>query len=337
MNRKILVTGCAGFIGYHTTKALLHLGYTVVGLDNLNDYYDVNIKIERLSNLGIKAPYSCSVSIKYPEFIFEKVDICENEKLSEIFHTQSFDYVIHLAAQPGVRYSIENPRAYIAANINGFFNVIECCRLFNVSHFIYASSSSVYGDTSEQPFTTSQQVDEPVSLYAATKKSNELIAHSYSHIYKLKTTGLRFFTVYGPLGRPDMAPMIFLNKIFKKIPLEVYNNGNMLRDFTYISDIVDGIISVATQESFLLEEKKYAIFNIGNGNPINLSDFIASLEKQTKISAFKNYLPFQLGDVKATWADTSVLQEKFGYTPKVNIEEGVDALVNWYRVFYKIK
>lgn len=336
MSRKILVTGCAGFIGYHTTKALLHLGYTVVGLDNLNDYYDVNIKIERLSNLGIKAPYTGSVSIKYPEFIFEKVDICENEKLSEIFHTQSFDYVIHLAAQPGVRYSIENPRAYIAANINGFFNVIECCRLFNVSHFIYASSSSVYGDTSEQPFTTSQQVDEPVSLYAATKKSNELIAHSYSHIYKLKTTGLRFFTVYGPLGRPDMAPMIFLNKIFKKIPLEVYNNGNMLRDFTYISDIVDGIISVATQESFLLEEKKYAIFNIGNGNPINLSDFIASLEKQTKISASKNYLPFQLGDVKATWADTSVLKEKFGYTPKVNIEEGVNALVNWYRVFYKI-
>ena len=330
---KILVTGTAGFIGFHLAKKLLDQGHIVIGLDNINDYYDVNLKYGRLNELGIdKSNLEDNKSLQsstYPNHKFIKANLEDAETLNKLFETEKFDAVCNLAAQAGVRYSIENPHAYISSNIVGFMNILEACRNYNVKNLSYASSSSVYGLNKEQPFKTTDQTDTPVSLYAATKKSNELMAHTYSHLYNIQTTGLRFFTVYGPWGRPDMAPMLFTDAILNDRAIKVFNHGKMSRDFTYVDDIVDGIVKVINNPS------PYNIYNIGNNSPVNLMEFIKTIENALDKEATKNFMDIQPGDVESTFADVSGLIEDFDYKPETPLSHGVDEFVKWYREFYK--
>ncbi|WP_299266827.1 NAD-dependent epimerase [uncultured Psychrosphaera sp.] len=324
---KYLVTGAAGFIGFHVSKKLCEQGHQVVGIDNLNDYYDVSLKEARLANLQ-----------KHTNFEFFKQDITDLEQLLELFKKENFDRVIHLAAQAGVRYSIDNPNAYIQSNLVGHFNILESCRQFPVEHLLYASSSSVYGLNTKVPFSTDDKTDSQVSLYGATKKSNELMSHSYSKLYGIPSTGLRFFTVYGPWGRPDMAPFKFTKKILDGDSIDIYNNGDLSRDFTYIDDIVTGIIKIAdkTPSSNNSESVPNRILNIGNGSPVNLLEFVETIERKLKLVADKNMLPMQDGDVFQTWADTKELEELINFKPQVNLADGISAFVDWYRKFYNI-
>ncbi len=320
---KYLVTGAAGFIGMHTAKRLLDQGEEVVGLDNLNDYYDPALKEYRLAQL---MPYS--------RFRFVKLDLSDRAGIAELFKSEQFTHVIHLAAQAGVRYSLENPFAYIDSNIVGTMTVLEGCRHNSIQHLVYASSSSVYGMNSKIPFSESDQVDHPVSLYAATKKANELMAYSYSKLYKIPTTGLRFFTVYGPAGRPDMAPWLFVDAITKGMPIKVFNHGEMERDFTYIDDIVEGIVRI--QRELPREDIPYRLLNIGNNQPIKLSRFIEAIESACGKQAEKIMLPMQPGDVERTYADTKRLEEVVGYKPEMQVEEGVARFVNWYNKYFQL-
>lgn len=321
----ILVTGAAGFIGMHTALALLARGDEVVGIDSLNSYYDPALKRARLEELEGK-----------PGFSFHHLDITDRDAMDALFARAKPTTVIHLAAQAGVRYSIENPHAYIEANVSGFMTVLECSRHHAPAHLVYASSSSVYGGSTAMPFRESQNVDHPVSLYAATKKANELMAHTYSHLYDLPTTGLRFFTVYGPWGRPDMAPMLFAEAIQAGRPINVFNHGDMLRDFTYIDDIVEGVIRVADKPATPeagASAAPYRLFNIGNNQPVRLMDFIAAMEGALGREAIKNFLPMQPGDVPATAADTDALDAWVGFRPGTEINEGVGRFVTWYRSY----
>lgn len=332
---KVLITGAAGFIGYHLAKALLKRGETVVGIDNINAYYDVNLKYARLAECGIEQ--DCILEDKViqsqtlPSYYFQKSDITNLSVLKNLFETYKFDTVLNMAAQPGVRYSLENPHAYIQSNIVGFVNILECCRHNKVKHLVYASSSSVYGMNAKIPFNEHDRVDYPVSLYAATKKSNELLAYTYSHLYQLPTTGLRFFTVYGPWGRPDMAPMLFADAIYSGDQIKVFNHGELERDFTYIDDIISGVLNakdcipgVGNQDPY------YNIFNIGNSKPVKLMDFIQAMERAIGIPAKLDMYPMQPGDVKSTWADIQELKDKTGYEPKVLLEDGIASFIDWY-------
>ena len=334
---KILVTGVAGFIGFFVSEKLLKKGITVLGIDNLCDYYSVDLKKSRLSKLK-----------EYPDFAFLNLDLADKAGISNLFQYEKFDHVIHLGAQAGVRYSIDNPHAYADSNLIGHLNILEGCRHNGVEHLVYASSSSVYGLNAKTPFSTSDSVDHPVSLYAATKKSNELMAHTYSHLYGIPTTGLRFFTVYGPWGRPDMAYFKFTKKILNGDTIDVYNNGDMSRDFTYIDDIVEGIIRIADvvptkntdwsveSSSPASSSAPYAVYNIGNGNPVNLMEFIGCIESELGIEAKKNFMPMQPGDVYTTYADTQALFDAVGYKPKTSIQEGVARFIEWYKDYYAV-
>ena len=321
---KILVTGGAGFIGFHLTKRLLDLNYEVMAIDNLNDYYDVKLKEERLRILE-----------KNSSFSFRKIDISNKEELENIFKENNFDIVINLAAQAGVRYSIDHPDSYIVSNIIGFYNILECCRNYPVKHLLFASSSSVYGKNKKVPYSTDDKVEQPVSLYAATKKSDELLAYAYSNLYDIKVTGLRFFTVYGPYGRPDMAYFSFTKNIIDDKEIKVFNNGDMYRDFTYIDDIVEGIIELLDKAPLKDENGvSYKIYNIGNNHPVKISKFIEILEKEIGKEAKKVYLPMQPGDVYQTYADITDLTKETGFVPKTSLEEGLNKFVNWYKEFY---
>ncbi|HAI33303.1 MULTISPECIES: NAD-dependent epimerase [unclassified Thalassospira] len=334
-NEKVLVTGAAGFIGSHLCLKLLEQGATVVGLDNVNDYYDVNLKEARLARLEGK-----------PGYKFVRMDLENRDGIADLFATEKPTYVVNLAAQAGVRYSIENPHAYIDANLVGFTNILEGCRHNNVKHLVYASSSSVYGMNTEMPFSVHHNVDHPISLYAASKKANELMAHTYSHLYRLPTTGLRFFTVYGPWGRPDMALFLFTKAILEGKPINVFNEGRMRRDFTYIDDIVEGVyrcISTVAQPNPNWNSAKpdpatssapYRVFNIGNNNPVELMYMIETIEKALGKTAEKNMLPMQDGDVPATYADVDALTDAVGFKPATSIETGIGNFVEWYRSFY---
>jgi UDP-glucuronate 4-epimerase len=332
----VLVTGAAGFIGYHLSKRLLETGHQVIGIDNINDYYSPDLKFSRLSELGIARvdaeidEVSC-LSEVYPNFIFYRVDVSNANALGGVFKKHPIDKVCHLAAQAGVRYSIENPSVYIQSNLVGFGNILEEVRHSGIDHLIYASSSSVYGESKEVPFRTDQQVDHPISLYAATKKANELMAHTYSHLYNINTTGLRFFTVYGPYGRPDMAYYLFTKAILKNEPIKVFNNGKMQRDFTYIDDIVEGLVRIIENPA----KDNYKIYNIGNHKSEQLGDFIATLEKHLGKAAKKELLPMQPGDVSQTYAEVSDLIEDYGYAPNTSIDEGLKRFVQWYLKFNK--
>ncbi|MCO4783727.1 MAG: NAD-dependent epimerase [Candidatus Cloacimonetes bacterium] len=312
-----LVTGAAGFIGYHTSKKLLERGDRVIGLDVVNDYYDVELKYNRLRDLQT-----------HENFIFEKVDLCDYETLCEVFKRHDIDKICNLAAQAGVRYSIENPFAYQKSNLEGFLNILECARHFKVQNLVYASSSSVYGKNTNYPFTEDQNVDNPISLYAATKKANELMAHTYHHLYGIPTTGLRFFTVYGPFGRPDMALFLFTKAILEGKPIDIYNHGKMQRDFTYVDDIVSGVIGS------LDNNNPYEIFNLGNNKTVELTYFIECIEKSLGMTAEKNFMPLQPGDVPKTSANIDKAKSMIGFDPKTAIEEGIEHFVKWYREYY---
>ena len=327
---KVLVTGAAGFIGHSVCLSLLARGDTVIGVDNLNDYYDVRLKQARLDNIQAHA--------NSKNFKFVKLDLAEQAATAKLFADEKPDSVVHLAAQAGVRYSLENPHAYISSNIVAFTNVLEACKVIKPQHLVYASSSSVYGGNAKLPFSETDNVDYPVSMYAATKKANELMAHTYSHLYGLPTTGLRFFTVYGSWGRPDMAPFLFADAILNDKPIKVFNHGDMLRDFTYIDDIVEGVIRVldkpATPAPQANIHAPYRLFNIGNNKPEQLLDFIGYLEYAIGKTAQKELLPMQAGDVKATYADTNALEAWVGFKPNTPLQAGVDKFVTWYRAFY---
>ncbi|MDG6779020.1 NAD-dependent epimerase [Thiomicrorhabdus sp. zzn3] len=333
---KILVTGSAGFIGFYTVQALLKQGHQVIGIDNLNDYYDVALKKARLSELE-RFAQDCAESGQSYQFI--EMDIADRKAMSELFAKHDFDRVIHLAAQAGVRYSLENPHAYVDSNLVGFVNVLEGCRQQQTPHLVYASSSSVYGMNSKIPFSTDDRVDFPISLYAATKKSNELMAHTYSHLYNIPTTGLRFFTVYGPWGRPDMAYFSFTRKILAGETIDVFNHGQMERDFTYIDDIVEGVVRVMDHvphpqsSEFTHAQAPYKIYNIGNNQPISLERFINAIEQATGKQAVRNNLPMQPGDVPRTYADVSDLMVDVGFKPATEIETGISKFVDWYRQY----
>ena len=324
---KYLVTGSAGFIGFHLSKLLLKDGHEVVGVDNLNSYYPVNLKLARNA-----------VLLENKNYRFHHKDISDREFILKLFSEEKFDIVVNLGAQAGVRYSLENPSAYIGSNIDGFLSILEGCRNNPVKHLVYASSSSVYGANKKTPFSESDFVDNPISLYAATKKSNELMAHCYSHLFDIPSSGLRFFTVYGEYGRPDMAYFKFTDKIVKGDEIEVYNNGDMLRDFTFVDDIVSGIISVANhipQPGYSSESgARHIVYNIGNNQPVKLEYFIEVLENRLGKKAVKKYMPMQPGDVYATYADISLLNSKTGWKPKTSIEEGLTRFVEWYKNFY---
>lgn len=337
---KILVTGTAGFIGYHLAKTILQRGDTVVGIDNINSYYDVELKYARLNDCGISREsekwHAKVQSSLYPNYTFFRMNLEDKEELNKLFETEKFDVVCNLAAQAGVRYSIENPHAYISSNIVGFANLLEACRHNNTQHFVYASSSSVYGNSAKMPLSVSDSVDNPISLYAATKKSNELMAHTYSHLYNFRTTGLRFFTVYGPWGRPDMAPILFASAISKGETIKVFNNGNLERDFTYIDDIVEGIVRVIDSKKDDQEVPDlYAIYNIGNGNPVKLMNFIETLENALNKKAKKEFLPMQPGDVLKTFADVSALKNDIGYSPNTSLNKGIEEFVKWYQGYFE--
>lgn len=337
---KILVTGAAGFIGYHLVKRLLERGDEVVGIDSINDYYDPALKYARLAENGIGSAAEAFgnevQSTKYNDYRFIRMNIEEREALQALFAREKFHAVMNLAAQAGVRYSIKNPYAYIDSNIVGFINLLECARHYSIGHFVYASSSSVYGGNTKTPFAEDDRVDNPVSLYAATKKSNELMANVYSKLYGIPTTGLRFFTVYGPWGRPDMAPMLFARAILAGEPIKVFNNGNLSRDFTFVSDIVEGIVRtidhvpVSTSEQPVPAE----VYNIGNGRPMQLMDFIRTLENALDQKAEMTMLPMQQGDVHTTYADTTKLEQCVGYKAQVDLKEGIMKFVQWYKDFY---
>lgn len=323
--KKVLITGGAGFIGFHLSKKLLENGYQVIAIDNLNDYYDIRLKEERLNILK-----------KYDNFSFMKLDISEKEKMVDLFKKEQFNIVINLAAQAGVRYSITHPESYITSNIIGFYNILECCRNYPVEHLLFASSSSVYGKNEKVPYATTDKTDYPVSLYAATKKSDELMAYAYSNLYDIKATGLRFFTVYGPYGRPDMAYFSFTKNIFENKEIKIFNNGDMYRDFTYIDDIVEGIYRLLNKTP---KKDQYGVpfkvYNIGNNKPVKISEFVSILEKEIGKTAIKKYLPMQPGDVYQTYADIEDLKEETGFTPTTSIEEGLHNFINWYKNFYK--
>ena len=333
---KILVTGAAGFIGFHTSRQLLDRGDTVVGLDNFNDYYDVNLKEARAAILD-----------DYEHFSMVRIDLADRDAMEALFAKEKFDKVIHLAAQAGVRYSIENPHSYIESNVVGTLHILEGCRHNNVEHLTYASSSSVYGANTAMPFSVHQNVDHPLALYGATKKANELMAHTYSNLYNLPTTGLRFFTVYGPFGRPDMALFMFTKNIIEGKPIDVFNYGKHRRDFTYIDDIVEGVIRTSDNTATPNEDwdpanpdpgtsrAPYRLYNIGNQQPVELMDYIGAIEKRLGKTAEKNLLPLQPGDVPDTWADTKALADDVGYQPSTPIEVGVNNFVDWYLEFYK--
>ena len=329
---KILVTGVAGFIGYHLSERLLELDHEVLGIDNLNEYYDVSLKEARLQNL-LK-------NRNADNFIFKKSDIADIKELKKIFNNFCPEVVVNLAAQAGVRYSIEQPQTYIDSNCTGFLNILECSKDSTVNHLVYASSSSVYGLNKKQPFSIDDNVDFPVSLYAASKKSNELMAHTYSHLYGLPTTGLRFFTVYGPYGRPDMALFKFTKAILENKPIEVYNNGNLKRDFTYIDDIIDGVVASISKvpskanNTYTNSNACSAIFNLGNKRPVLLEDFISEIEKVCGKKAIKNYLPMQKGDVEITFADIEHSFVGLGFDPTYTISAGIKKFVDWYKEFY---
>lgn len=349
---KILVTGTAGFIGSFLAKRLLERGDEVVGLDCINDYYDVRIKYGRLAEAGIAqdsiAENVLAQSSKYPNYRFIQLKLEERENLFKLFENEKFDKVCNLAAQAGVRYSLVNPYAYVESNIIGFVNILEACRQFGIKHLAYASSSSVYGLNEKMPFSTSDNVDHPISLYAASKKSNELMAHTYSYLFNLPTTGLRFFTVYGPWGRPDMALFLFTKAILEGRAIDVFNHGQMLRDFTYIDDIVEGVVRVIDHNAESdskwsgkapnphSSKAPYKIYNIGNNNPVKLMDFIEAIEKELGKVAKKNMLPLQPGDVPATYANVEDLVSDLGYKPNTSIQEGIKNFVAWYREFFKI-
>lgn len=327
MNRdKVLITGAAGFIGFHLANSLLTQGYQVYGIDNLNDYYDVKLKESRLTILK-----------RFPNFSFTKGSIANEDIVNKIFQDFSPQYVVNLAAQAGVRYSIDNPKVYMESNVMGFYNILEACRHNPVKHLLFASSSSVYGNQEKTPFSVDDNVDHPISLYAATKKSNELMAYTYSHLYNIPVTGLRFFTVYGPYGRPDMAYFKFTNMIYKGEAIKIFNNGDMYRDFTYVDDIVTGIkelIPMVPQKS--ADKAAYQIFNIGNNKPEKLMYFIECLENTIGKKAEKEYLPMQPGDVYQTYADVSALEEKIHFKPKTTIEEGLKYFIDWYKEYYNV-
>lgn len=335
----ILVTGAAGFIGYHLCEALIIKGFHVVGLDNINDYYDINLKYARLKHLGINREkanvYNTIVNSEtYGNQVqFIRMNLEDRVYLPKLFKEFQFDFVCNLAAQAGVRYSIENPEAYVDSNINGFLNILECCRNYKVKRLVYASSSSVYGNSSDIPFKETANVDYPISLYAATKKSNELMAHTYSHLYNIETIGLRFFTVFGPWGRPDMAMFLFTDAILKNMPINIFNNGDLSRDFTYIDDIVEGVVNTLVRDS--QNTSLYKLYNIGNGKPVRLLDFIESLEHIIGIKAKKNMLPMQEGDVNLTFACTSSMAQDYNYRPKVNINNGIRKFVLWFKNYYE--
>lgn len=340
---KILVTGIAGFIGFHLTKKLISLGYDVIGVDNINDYYDVNLKYNRLIKLGLDENQIKSLFSSEVEHLkFYKVDISDRKSLEKIFKSELPDAVCNLAAQAGVRYSIENPDAYIQSNIIGFQNIIECCRNFGVKNLSYASSSSVYGGNENLPFSENDVVDSPISLYAATKKSNELVAYTYSHLYGISTTGLRFFTVYGPWGRPDMALFLFVSAILENKPINVFNDGKMLRDFTFIDDIVEGVVRVIENPAKIPQKKSklnptkapYKIYNIGNNNPVKLMDFITAIENSLNKKFEINFMPLQPGDVPKTYANVDSLVKELNYKPNTPIQKGIDKFVNWYLQYY---
>jgi UDP-glucuronate 4-epimerase len=338
---KILVTGAAGFIGYHLCQALLQHKHIVVGLDNINDYYDVNLKLDRLKELGIKRKEAlvyndmCKSEIHADAFSFVRMNLENRKDLPRLFEKENFDVVCNLAAQAGVRYSLENPDIYIDSNVVGFLNLLECCRNYEIKHLVYASSSSVYGLNKEIPFKVEHNVDRPISLYAATKKSNELMAHTYSHLFKLPTTGLRFFTVYGPWGRPDMAMFLFTDAISKNKPIKVFNNGLMERDFTYVDDIVNGLIHIIKEDIEKRNRRElYELFNIGNNNSVKLMDFISEIEKNLNKVAEKKMLPIQPGDVERTWADVGALIKTFDYKPSTSIQTGVKEYVDWHQNYY---
>lgn len=331
----ILVTGSSGFIGMHLSKKLLEQGNNVIGLDNMNDYYSVQLKEDRLKIL-----------MNFENFKFYKIDLADREAIHELFNSENIEVVINLAAQAGVRYSLENPLAYIDSNIYGFTNILEACRFYNIKHLIYASSSSVYGANTKMPFSTSDSVNHPVSLYAATKKSNELLAHTYSHLFNIPTTGLRFFTVYGPYGRPDMAYFSFTKNIIEEKKIKVFNNGKMQRDFTYVDDIVEGIISLINMPPKSNNEwdrmnpdpsssyAPYKVYNIGNNKPVKLLDFIETLEKHIGKKANMDFHPMQPGDVQSTFADIDELNSKTGFTPATSIDNGLKNFVDWYKFYY---
>ncbi|MCK5277644.1 MAG: NAD-dependent epimerase [Cyclobacteriaceae bacterium] len=337
MLNKILVTGAAGFIGFHLANRLLKEDWEVVGIDNLNDYYDVDLKNARLDILQ-----------KSENFNFHKVSLEDKEEVKKVFEIEKPEYVVNLAAQAGVRYSLTNPHAYTSSNIEGFLNILEGCRHNGVKHLIYASSSSVYGANKNMPFSVGDNVDHPVSLYAATKKANELMAHTYSHLYNIPTTGLRFFTVYGPWGRPDMALFLFTKAILEEKPIDVFNHGMMKRDFTYINDIVEGIYRLinhipkpnnswdALNPDPSFSKAPYKVFNIGNNQPVELNYFIESIEKALGKKAIKNLLPLQPGDVVETYANVDHLKDEVGFKPDTKIEDGIQSFVDWYRDYYKI-
>ena len=350
---KYLITGVAGFIGFYVCKRLLqdNTDIEIVGIDNLNSYYDINLKFGRLQELGIDNQVEIN---KYKEssitdnFRFIQMDLSDSDSIIKLFEEEKFDIVVNLAAQAGVRYSIKNPKAYIQSNIDGFLNILEGCRHNGIKHLVYASSSSVYGLNAKVPFSENDSIAHPVSLYAATKKANELMAHSYSHLYQIPSTGLRFFTVYGPWGRPDMSPFLFTDAILNNRSIKIFNNGNMLRDFTYIDDIVDGVISVINQAPTSSDQwdninsdpasssAPYRIYNIGNSKPIQLMDFISAIENAIGVESKKEFLPMQQGDVYQTYADTTALQNDLGFMPKTDLNEGVKKTVDWYRSFYKL-
>jgi UDP-glucuronate 4-epimerase len=338
LNRKVLVTGAAGFIGFHLSKKLCSLGYEVVGYDNLNDYYEVTLKESRLAILQ-----------RLEAFEFVQGDLTNRTAINDLFKNRAFDYVVNLAAQAGVRYSLTNPHAYLESNLHGFLNVLEACRHNNVKHLVYASSSSVYGANKKMPFSVHQNVDHPLSLYAASKKSNELMAHTYSALYNLPTTGLRFFTVYGPYGRPDMALFIFTKAILERKPIDIYNYGKMKRDFTYVEDIVEGITRLIPTIPIPDEHwsglnpdpassfAPYRIYNIGNNQPVQLMDFVEAIENKLGLKAIKNLLPLQDGDVPETYADVGALMKAVDFKPSTSIKDGISKFIDWYKEYYKIK
>ena len=348
---KVLVTGAAGFIGFHLCLALLKRGDAVTGLDNINDYYDPSLKMARLKQLGISEvfPGKTVVSSVYPDFRFIRVGLDNKEQLQALFDEFNFEAVINLAAQVGVRYSLVNPEAYIPANIAGFLNVLEACRHFPVKHLVYASTSSVYGANTDMPFSEHQSTNHPVSLYAATKKANELMAHSYSHLYNIPTTGLRFFTVYGPWGRPDMALFLFTKAIINGEPIKVFNDGKMQRDFTYVEDIVQGIVKVLDKPALPKPEWKgdhpdpassyapYRVYNIGNNKPAELIEFIEAIEKELGKKGIKEFLPMQAGDVPATHADITNLMTDTGYSPQFSVQQGIKHFITWYKDYFKVR
>lgn len=337
--KTILVTGAAGFIGFHVCKSLLDLGHHVIGLDNINDYYDVNLKLARLAELGIATNEAIkdlnytSSAIYGERMVFVKMNLEDRDALPKLFKNYAIDSVCNLAAQAGVRYSLENPEAYADSNLTGFLNVLECCRHHKVAKLVYASSSSVYGNSDAVPFEESANVDYPVSLYAATKKANELMAHAYSHLYGFETIGLRFFTVYGPWGRPDMAMFLFTDAIINNRPVKVFNNGDLSRDFTYIDDIVAGVLATLLQTPD--RDALYRLYNIGNSQPVQLLEYIEAIETALDKKAIKQMMPMQPGDVKQTYADVSLLKQDFKYQPNTKVSDGIAAFVDWYKKFYE--